>query len=337
MPDKYCMFDSHDPIFDINGFWWLEENQGSYERLPISAYPKLSMALAELSRHNSGGFIRFQTNSSLLYIECELLSCNDMNHFPRVGVSGLDIYCDGSYIESVSGPGEQMVLQKEISLSKDGMMDILIYFPLYNGLKYLKIGIQEQAVLEKAKPMTYEKPVVFYGSSITQGGCASRPGNCYTNLLSRWLDTKIVNLGFSGNAKGEPEMAERISEIDMSVFVMDYDYNSDTEELARNHYPFYRIIREKHPDLPIIMISKANQPVSIPVNRGDEIIYTTYHRAKAEGDTNVYFLSGETFYKEYGKDTCTVDNCHPNDLGFFCMAKAIQPLLSELLERGRKK
>ena len=335
--NHYCIYDSHDPIFDLNGFWWLEENQGSYERLPISAYPRLSEILAELSRHNSGGFLRFRTNSNLLYLEGELLSCNDMNHFPRVGVSGLDVYCDGSYMTSVSGAGEQLILRAEIPLPKDGMRDILIYFPLYNGLKYLKIGIQEQAVLEKAQPMTYEKPVVFYGSSITQGGCASRPGNCYTNLLSRWLDTKIINLGFSGNAKGETEMAERIAEIDMSVFVMDYDYNSVTEELARNHYPFYRIIREKHPELPIIMISKANRPVSIPVNRGDEVIYNTYHRAKAEGDQNVFFLSGEPFYEKYGKDTCTVDNCHPNDLGFYCMAKAVQPLLSELLERGLKK
>lgn len=335
--NHYSIFDSHDPIFDVNGFWWLEENQGDYQRLPIRMYPSLRKELAELSRHSSGGFLRFRTNSGQLYVECELLSCNDMNHFPRVGVSGLDVYCDGRYMDSVSGTAEQMVLQKEIPLLKDGMMDILIYFPLYNGVKYLKIGIEDHATLEKAKPMTYEKPVVFYGSSITQGGCASRPGNCYTNLLSRWLDTKIINLGFSGNAKGESKMAELIAEIDMSVFVMDYDYNSVTEELSRNHYPFYRIVREKHPDLPIVMVSKANREVNVPVNRGDEIIYTTYHRAKAERDQNVYFLSGEHFYRGIGRDTATVDNCHPNDLGFFYMAKGIQPLLSELLERSVKK
>lgn len=335
--NSYCMFDSHDPIFDINGFWWLEENQGDYQRLPIRMYPHLRAELIELSEHTSGGFIRFRTDSGTLYVEGLLPSCKDMNHMARVGVSGFDVYCDGRYIDSVSGPGEQLLLQKEIPLKGSGMREILIYFPLYNGVKALKIGIKEHATLEKTKPMTYEKPVVFYGSSITQGGCASRPGSCYTNLLSRWLDTKIINLGFSGNAKGDPEIAERIAEIPMSVFVMDYDYNSDTEELSRNHYPFYRIIREKHPTLPILMISKANREVNVPVNRGDEIVYTTYHRAKAAGDENVYFLSGENFYGEYGKDTCTVDNCHPNDLGFYCMAKAIRPLLSELLERGRKK
>lgn len=111
----------------------------------------------------------------------------------------------------------------------------------------------------KPTPYSIEKPIVFYGSSITQGGCASRPGNSYTHIICRWLDANMVNLGFSGNAKGEPEMAELISQIDMGALVMDYDHNApDAEYLLNTHENFFKIIRSNHPYLPVIFVSKPD-------------------------------------------------------------------------------
>ena len=136
------------------------------------------------------------------------------------------------------------------------MREITINFPLYNGIESLYIGIDEHSTLEKAAPYKMEKPIVFYGSSVTQGACASRPGTCYPSLLSRWLDADFINLGFSGNDKGEPALAHYIASLEMSAFVYGYGYNARTIEHYKNtYYPFYEIIRKKNPELPIIMMS----------------------------------------------------------------------------------
>nr|WP_252891708.1 SGNH/GDSL hydrolase family protein [Thermoclostridium stercorarium] len=173
---------------------------------------------------------------------------------------------------------------------------------------------------------------------MTEGGCAPRPGTAYTSILSRWLDADYFNYGFSGGAKGELVFAEYIAKHkNISVFVYDYDHNAPTpEHLANTHEPFFKVIREAHPDIPIVMMSRPDfdRDPKDSIERRN-IIYQTYINAKKSGDNNVYFVDGMQFFGPVGRSECTIDGCHPNALGFMRMAETLYPLMSHLLRDYR--
>ena len=190
----------------------------------------------------------------------------------------------------------------------------------------------EQASIQQAAPYRVADPVVFYGSSITQGVAVSRPGNSYISLLSGMLDFDYVNLGFGGNAKGEQAMADYIAGLHQSVFVMDYDQNTPSvQHLEQTHPRFFDTIRSKQPHLPVVMISRPDfryggeQAV---LRR--EVIRSTYQKAREAGDQNVWFIDGETLWGSEGWDSCTIDTCHPNDLGQWRMAVEIAKTLGTI-------
>ena len=209
-----------------------------------------------------------------------------------------------------------------------------LHFPLYDEVSAVYIALRKGCRLEAPKPYGHKDPVLYYGSSITQGGCASRPGNCYAGMLSILLDTDHINLGFSGNAKGEQAMAEYIGEQKMSVFVCDYDHNApNAEHLKKTHYPFYRTVRAAQPDLPIIFISAPDMGKEEQYAPRRAVVKETFNRAVAEGDRNVYFIDGSSFASTIDLWDCTsVDGTHPNDLGFYLMAKGIEKVLKPLLK-----
>lgn len=243
--------------------------------------------------------------------------------------AGVDVYFgdrfEGTFMPPVSLPNKAY---ESLKCFGEGEKTVTLNFPLYGALSELYVGIDEDATVSEAPDYKYETPVVYYGSSITQGGCASRGGMSYQAQLTRWLDCDHVNLGFSGNAKGEPAMVEYMAGLDMSVFVCDYDHNAPTaEHLAATHEPLYRGIRAKHPDTPIIFISRPS------VHENDarvRVIKATYDKAVSEGDKNVWFIDGASFFP-FSSNEHTVDNCHPTDLGFYLMAKGIEPVLREAL------
>lgn len=324
--------------FSISGFPWLEENK-SLARLPESKLDQLPEPIRYLSHHTAGGSIRFVTDSSVLAVKVRLSSSGDMSHMPRSGSSGLDFYIGSGTDKKFFGMAMPELGRSEyekvfLGLNKE-MREWTLHLPLYNGIEELLIGLDPDASLKTPNPRAVEKPVVFYGSSITQGACASRPGNAYSHILGRWLDADVVNLGFNGNAKGEPELAEIIATIDASAFVMDYDYNApDADHLAATHERFFKIIREAKPTLPVIFITKPDvdvDPVNSPIRR--DFIFGTYKKAMNSGDKNVYFIDGETLFGHQDRDACTVDGCHPNDLGFMRMATHIYPVIKEVLHR----
>ncbi len=211
------------------------------------------------------------------------------------------------------------------------MRDITIHFPLYSNVDKLYIGLADGAVIEQPAPYQIRKPIVYYGSSITQGGCASRPGTSYQGFVSREIDADYLNLGFSGNARAEEEMAKYIGSLDMSLFVYDYDHNAPSvEHLKNTHERMFLEIRERHPGLPVVMMSRPKLYLSEEELARLEIIKATYENALARGDNNVYLIDGRELMAWAGNEG-TVDTCHPTDLGFLSMAKALIPVLKGLL------
>ncbi len=342
-----------DEPFSLHGIYY-DKTESRYRRMPSDIAKTVSDGVLWLSNNTAGGRLRFKTNSPYVAVKCVAPNCGVMNHMTIVGMNGISLYGDGKYVQMYTpdfvtiknGNGERYAVNEDrYAFSgiryflSEGEHEVELYFPLYNGVIELFIGLKEGSTLKKAKEYKHSKPVVFYGSSITQGGCASRPGNDYVSLLSRNLDTDVLNLGFSGNAKGEKTMAEYLASLDASVFVLDYDHNAPSaEHLKATHYPLYRTIRDRHPDTPILFITKPDFPVyASAVIRGNEeerraVVYSTYLKAMEEGDKNVAFIDGETMFEGDDRDACTVDGCHPNDLGFYRMAKTVYPVLKQLLK-----
>ena len=224
---------------------------------------------------------------------------------------------------------------EETIILPGGYQEVMINLPLYAGVSYIKIGLPEGSVVATATSRNYDAPICFYGSSITQGGCVSRPGLSYSNIICRMLNADNMNLGFSGSGKGEQSVAQYIASRDITAFVMDYDHNaSSPQELENTHYAFYKTVREAHPDVPIIMVTRpvyATQSTEDQLAR-QAVIRASYERAVAEGDKNVYFVSGYDFFMKEMPDLYTVDYTHPNDLGHYYMAKTIFNVLQDALK-----
>lgn len=331
-----------DPREEPFSIWGLAPNdQGVYSRLPLDFLPECSEGVQALAAHLAGGCVRFSTDADHLAVLWTLTDPTNMPHFTASGQSGLQLFeesDDGIFhvknllpaMNAGLGCKEQ---QSSYFPLPGGLRHYALYLPLYNGLKELLIGVAPGTQVLPGRTPRIEKPVLFYGSSITQGGCASKAGSCYSTILCRRLDAAQVNLGFSGNGKGEANMAEYIASIPMSVFVMDYDHNApNAVHLEKTHEPFYRIIRKAQPELPIVMVTRPDfERVKQNAIEHREVVRATYQKALAEGDQNVYFVDGETFFGKQERDLCTVDDSHPNDIGFLRMADGLEPVLRSIL------
>ncbi|MCI8554748.1 MAG: hypothetical protein HFJ80_07385 [Clostridiales bacterium] len=352
--ESLAFTDAQTPPIETAGVLY-EEGTG-YVRLDAATRQDAGEDLAYLARHTAGGRLRFRTDSPVIAVRVELPWANLLPHMPLTGVSGVDVYVGRgthrTYVSSIFPPNAEVLayegaasvygstpapgIQPVVNPCPDaeGLIDVTIDLPLYNGVKRVEIGVQNGCILAPPTPYSIEKPVGVYGSSITQGGCASRPGTCFAAILARWADADHVNLGFSGNAKGQTVIADALARLPMSAFVMDYDYNAEgVDWLERTHEPFFLRIREAQPDLPVIFVTNPN-----PLREGASnaarfaAIRRTFENARARGDRRVWLVDGSRFYSSGPEaSACTVDFLHPNDLGFLRMAEGIWPSLREAL------
>lgn len=306
---------------------------GRFWRLPEGLIDSVSPGVAAMARCTAGGRVRFRTDSPFIAFRGWLVNTGSMPHMPLTGSAGTDVFINGRSVTTFRPLNDREGGFEGLADVGEGMKDVEMNLPLYNGITDAWVGLHRCAVLEAPRPYGVEKPLVFYGSSITQGGCASKPGNSYPAFLGRWLDADHVNLGFSGSARGEAAMAHYVAGLEMSAFILDYDHNApDTAHLLATHEQFYRIIRQAQPGLPMVMVSKPDGDGD-PRQRAErrEIIRATYEHARAAGDERVWFIDGETFFGERDRDACTMDGTHPNDLGFYRMAEGFLPVLREAL------
>ena len=297
---------------------------GQYRRLPEEIAKTVSEGVYELHAHTAGGRVRFKTDSPYVAIYAKMPVIYRMAHFAMCGSSGFDIYADGEFVKSFLPPVNMKDGYKSIyDFGSKQMRDITINMPLYSQVSELYIGLAADAEIEKADKYKIEKPIVFYGSSITQGGCASRPGTAYTSIVARHFDADHINLGFSGNARGEDEIADYIKGLDMSLFVYDYDFNAPSRDhLAATHERMFLKIREANPDLPILIMSKPRWKLEWGNLIRLDIIRKTYVNAIERGDKHVYFIDGRDLMRIAQNDG-TVDGTHPTDFGFFSMASEV--------------
>ncbi|MEE1047228.1 MAG: SGNH/GDSL hydrolase family protein [Clostridia bacterium] len=334
------VYNASEEPFSVYGLIPPSGKDDCYRRVPADVAESVSEGVTFLAKHTTGGRVRFKTDSDYIAIYAKLNNMSKMSHMPYTGSIGFDLYCEDNgehrCLKTFVPPHDiDDSYESEFEIKNPEMREYTINFPLYSGVTELYIILGDKAKVEKCREYKYKVPVVFYGSSVTQGGCVSRPGNLFTNIISRRLDCDHINLGFSGSAKGEQEIADYIADLDMSVFVYGYDYNAHTPEyLEKTHYNMYKTIREKNPDLPIIFGSRVNF-----LTNADEftpylkIVTDTIERAKQEGDTKIYFVEGSRFWHELNAgDSMFVDNSHPNDLGFMCMANVIGEELKKLLK-----
>lgn len=317
--------------FKIYGVW---RDGDMYYRVPRPVAETVSKNLIQKCSQTAGGRVRFKTNSPYVAVKLELHNVEQIAMMTVVGTMGLDVYCDGVFAKPLLPPFHQNEgnMEAVAQLGEAKEREITIHFPLYSGVKSFYIGVDENATVSEAAPYKYETPVVFYGSSITNGGCCSRPGMTYEAQISRMLDCNHHNLGFGGSAKAEIEIANYVAGLEMSAFVYDYDYNArDAAYLLETHERMFNIVREKHPNLPIIIITRPDIIPSADRDSRFDAIKKTYDNAIAKGDKNVYFINGASFFDGLPNDF-TVDGVHPTDFGFYCMAKGTAAVLEKVLK-----
>jgi hypothetical protein len=335
-------FDVTEKPFSLHGIYYNKEEE-RFRRMPHEVASTVNFGVKYFANCTTGGRLRFRTDSPYIAIKCVIPTEYCMPHMPLVGSHGFSLYTNGKFqaiyfiaVKEIydSKLDSPLAFQLNKKYNRNDLRDIELYFPLYNGVKSLYIGLKKGSQLLEHKKYKHQKPMVFYGSSITQGGCASRTGNDYISHLGRMLDSDFINLGFSGNAKGEPTMANYLASLDASVFVLDYDHNAPTyEHLEKTHYPLYKTIRDKNPETPIVMISSPGPEYVDQGYERRDLIKNTYERAINEGDKNVYFIDGYSLFGDDDREVCTVDLAHPNDIGFLRMAKTIYPVLDKILNK----
>ncbi len=331
-------------LLTVEGRGW-SKVASPYDRLPAKAKEVARQPVWNLSHDSAGMCVRFRTNASKIVVNWTLIdSTLAMPHMPATGVSGVDLYVKDDQDQwrwaAIGKPSRYPI--NEVTLV-DGIesktREYMLYLPLYNGVKSVAVGIPPKFKMAQGTPRVNKaaQPLLFWGTSITQGGCASRPGMVHTAILGRRLNRPVINLGFSGNGKMETELAEIVAEIDAGVFIIDCLPNMDASLVSKRTIPLVKAIRQEHPTSPILLVEDRTYSNSFLIasrqQRNDtnrQALRSSFDRLVAAGDENLYYLEGSHLLGADGE--ATVDSSHPTDLGFLRMADAFEEKLVEILK-----
>ena len=331
-----------DPI-QVAGLGWFAEDAPVLRRLPERVKDRVSPAVWGLAQHPSGARVRLRTDSTRLGLVAKNPDASTMHHMTSVGQNGFDLYVDGQYRNS-AWPDAKGLIQREWALGEGRRMrEVTLYLPLYKAVSIERLVLDPGATLAAPTPMARPRPVVFYGSSITQGGCAENPGLSYPAILGRSLNLDFINLGFSGAGLGEPAVAEAVAEIDAEAFVLDYWANPSPEVYRETLPGFVDTVRRRHPRTPILVTG----PFWFPAEAGSASFHAQQEskrktarefvaaRRKA-GDREIVFVDGlEMLSRSQGSGL--VDGVHPNSLGFQWCANGLEPHLRRALKLPSKR
>ena len=311
-----------------------DDTETRYERLPAYLKEVTRPPVWDLGKSSAGLAIRFNSNSTTISAKWQVLGDNRMNHMTETGIKGLDLYAwEGDHWRSVRAglPSGKVNEGSIISNMTPEEREFMLYLPLYDGLVSLEIGIDSTAYI-KPPVLPYpdiSSPILVYGTSITQGGCATRPGMVYTSILGRELNREVINLGFSGNGRLDYEIAELMAtRTDASLFILDFVPNVNATQLAEKTRPFYDIIRESNPTTPILFLESITYPFASydqstrqNVTEKNRLLREIFEEIKSEGDSFVYYLPTDELIGEDGETT--VDGVHLTDIGFARLARKV--------------
>lgn len=330
--------------FSLQGFAFNDENT-HYCRLPASIKPLLEQErpqLLELMRHTAGGALRFSTDSREIRIRAELDGPAYMSHMTPAGQCGFDCYLrsPGQSDWFMAGVTKFPIHNRSyecciFSQPESRLWEVMIYFPLYIGMNKIEVGIRDKAEIKRCSEFTQTGSIAVHGTSITQGGCASRPGMTYPAILGRLLDCEIYNFGFSGNGVANPCLASEIASIsDLRLLIVDIEENAGPDNLLKKNLPaFLDIVRKAKPHLPVLVLSGA----SMPRERWDmeylqkKISWSEFQRSeimrrRENGDIRMHFIDG----RQIDLEDATVDGIHLTDLGFHKIANALALAIRQL-------
>lgn len=328
--------------FQVAGLAWFEKDR-AWKRMPVKPREKLPEAVDNLAKSTAGAQIRFRTDSRKVALRVRLPRPHGMDHMPATGECGFDCYVGPAGKMRYAGTiryDRAQVRYESVVFETDApreRREITLNFPLYNGVKDVRVGLERGARVWP--PLPLRGRVVVYGTSITQGGCASRPGMCWTNIASRSLGMEFINLGFSGNGRGEPEVARTIASIPrVSLFVLEYEPNCVSTEKLKETFPeFLRILRKAHPRTPILVASRIKYARDLwladwPKFGRERKAFQrrTIAKLRAAGDRRIFFFDGSTLLGP-DFDECAVDGVHPTDLGFTRIADGMIPQIKRTL------
>ena len=329
--------------FAVDGLPWFKENGGAFYRLPVRAKATLREDLWILGTMPSGGRVRFKTDSPTLRTRVQHsrgAAGLAMPHMCAVGVSGLDLY-EGPPKEmtfwNIGRPGhatDQYVVTLVADLPNK-MREFTIYFPTYNDMVHFEIGLAPGAKLAAPSPYRLKKTVVAYGTSITQGGCSSRPSSGWVPRMGRQLGINVVNLGFSGNGRCDPELVPLLAELDMACLIVDCVANMGLERMKTGYVPFLDAIRKRRPKLPLLLMTElryASEHYLSSQNHDamNAIVVNTCRQMRRQGDQNVHLLDARKIIG-FEQDHPSVDGSHLTDVGFKQMADGVAPVLKRIL------
>ena len=330
-PDgKTLWYDCRD--LPLEGKAWAD-TEAPFDRLPARAKGVVTDAVWGLSHHSAGLCARFTTDSPTVRVKWSLLNAGlAMPHMAATGVSGVDLYArDGKGAWRFVGNGRPEAVDNDATFYPGANRECLLYFPLYNGVSSVKLGVPVGSkITSLAGPKgKAARSVLFYGTSITQGGCASRPGTAYTAIAGRLVDRPVINLGFSGSGRMEPAMADLLGSLDVAVYVLDCLWNMSPEEVTERAEAFVRRLRAVRPDTPILMAEDCSYTDAVPTGKGEQV-RAIVAKLTAAGVPGLHFLSAKGMLGDDSEGT--VDGCHPTDLGMMRQAEVFAGALTPLLK-----
>lgn len=338
---NYTMISALAPQFEIGGITHPDQNSGQYYRLDYANKSAYSSNNSSLAEKMAGVTVRFATDASSfrLYIKLKNAPTSFSNHLNGRFIYGVDVYSGSGTNRDYVGEGGQLMANSteiaEVITLPGGYKEVVVNLPIYSGVEKVEIGLPGAGKIAAPAPRAY-KDIVFYGSSITQGLSAVRPGTSYVSMLGQALNANVRNLGFASGAMGEQSVAQYIASLEnISAIVLDYDHNAPSlDHLASTHYDFYKTVRDAHPNTPIIMMSRPifTKEVKDSLQDRVDVIMDTYNRAVAAGDQNIYFINGDHYFPDDYPDLYTDDMTHPNTLGMYNMAKTVYPVLKAVLD-----
>ena len=350
---KTIEYKTWNPVNDsmrvLEGQAWPHEAKDFYDRLPARAEKSVRDAVWNLSKNSADLQMRFQTNASEIIIKYQVTGSLQMPHMPATGVSGIDLYSktiDGGWLWAAGrySFGDTITYHFKNLLPNDQHVnnrEYTLYLPLYNSVKWMEITVPKEAMFKPLRVRS-DKPIVVYGTSIAQGGCASRPGLAWTNILARKLDRPVINLAFSGNGRLEKEMIDLLSEIDAKMFVLDClpnltspDYYA-TGELKKRLVESITELQNKKPYIPILLTDHDGYTDGDinPVRKNEyvstnKVFIQTFDSLVAAGVKNIFRLSKEAINQDIES---TVDGTHPNDIGMMNYADAYSKEIKTILK-----